>query len=1069
MSKFKIYKASAGSGKTYSLVYEYLKILITNPNEYKHILAVTFTNEATGEMKMRVLKQLKILADTPHESAYLNRLIEECDADDFHVQRRAQESLGNILHDYSNFNISTIDTFFQRILRSFAKDLGISAVYNLQLDKDPAIQEVTEKVIANTNDQNKQSRWLMNAAIEKIEAGKNWNIRHELKELFKQTFKENYQVKEAQIRESFVNEESIEQLNTHLKVQIRTFENTIEKICNQCNIIIQQYGLTRSSFSGKDRSFYGWVNKLASGDYKPAGSTFLKALDHVDGWYTKTTEPPVKESIINAYHTGLNDELKKLHEYYTQNISTYQTNELIKQNLAYFVMLESLDEEMKNYKEENDVIFISDTNQFINEIIGNNDESFIFEKAGNHFHHYLIDEFQDTSHLQWNNFKPLISNAVSQNHTSLVVGDVKQSIYRFRNGDWRLLHEQAGKDIQTHEVIILNENYRSCENVIRFNNTLYKIAPDIIAKIYNNDVKTLNEWSHKFKECYWGQEQMIPQKSVGSGGYVHLHFFEKIKGDDENITNEEQQLEQLEKDIHDALHRGYRPCDIAVLVFTKKQAYAVAAQLRGFVEKNKLGDQLNIVTQSSLTISKAHTVRVLIAALKYLINKKDEVSLGQVYAEYLQYLKGDTNIDFTSRKEGEKMEAFSSSEKLIRSMPLQILVNHLIHLFELEKEGNEHIFLQHFKDAIFDYLKKYPDDLKTFLEWWEESSDKFQVQVPQNEKSLQIITIHKSKGLEFDMVFIPFATWNFDDTGLKADLLWLDVEKDNIQRTLPVKYDKRMIDTPFMEDYLKNKFYNYLDKLNLLYVATTRAVKELYIYTDKTASSTEENPRASVKTLLNEITSSPIESGDLYVSLSDCMLENSEIMEIGEKTIPGVHESKNNTTSIEVSGIYTNIFNSLSIKKNAVDLRNEQLNKQEEAKHIGNLFHLIVAQSDSLETALHILEKYKIERKINAGLYSVFKTQLEALFDQDLMKELLANYSNYAEYSFCDGKEILKPDKVLVNEKEVIVIDFKTGKPSSKYIDQVKNYARAAHLIFNKPVKGYLYYTINNQFEFVNL
>jgi len=1069
MSKFKIYKASAGSGKTYSLVYEYLKILITNPNEYKHILAVTFTNDATEEMKMRVLKQLKKLADTPTKSDYFIRLADELHADDFHIQKRAQEALGNILHDYSNFNISTIDTFFQRILRSFAKDLGISAVYNLQLDQDPAIQEVTEKVIANTNDKNKQSRWLMTAAIEKIEAGKNWNIRNELKELFKETFKENYQVKEEKIRESFINEESIEELNSQLKKQIQEFESTITKICNSCDEIIKKHGLTRSSFNGKDKSFYGWVNKLASGNYAPAGNSFLKAVNNVDVWYTKSTEPQIKESIIAAYNQGLNDELKKLQDYYTENIPVYQTNELIKKNLAYFVMLESLDTEMKNYKEENDVIFISDTNQFINDIIGDNDESFIFEKAGNHFHHYLIDEFQDTSQLQWNNFKPLISNAVSQDHTSLVVGDVKQSIYRFRNGDWRLLHDDAGKDIVTHEVIRLKENYRSSENIIRFNNTLYTIAPKIISNIYNNDVKCVNKWAEKFSECYLEQEQIIPDKSVGNGGYVQLQFFEKIKGEDDSITNTEQQLEQLEKDIDNALKRGYRPCDIAILVFTGKQAYSVAGQLRKYVENNQLGNQINIVTQSSLTISNAHTVRILISALKHLANKKDEVSLAQVYAEYTQYLEGNTAIDLTICKETEKMKGFIESVKLIRSMPLQILVNYIIQLFELEKELNEQIFLQHFKDAVFDYLKKYPDDLKTFLDWWDESSHKFQVEVPQNEKSLQIVTIHKSKGREFNVVFIPFANWTLDNQGPKSDLLWLDIERDHIHRTLPVKYDKKMIDTPFMEDYLKNKFYNYLDKLNLLYVATTRAVQELYIYTDKTEPSTEEKPRANVRTILNETLTSNVEPNSLYINFNNHIVTDLDIIEIGIKNSPKIEQEKKTTQSIEVAGTYTNIFSSLSIKKNAVDLRNEQLNKQEEAKHIGNLFHLIVAQSDSLSTALNILQKLKTERKISIDLYNTFKPQLVALFEQDLMIELLENYINYAEYSFCDGKEILKPDKVLVNDTEVVVIDFKTGKPSTKYIKQVQSYAKAAHLLFNKPVKGYLYYTFNNQFEFVSL
>lgn len=1068
MSKFKIYKASAGSGKTYSLVYEYLKILITNPNEYKHILAVTFTNDATEEMKMRVLKQLKLLAESPDKSDYLKKLMSECEADSFHVQKRAQESLGNILHDYSNFNISTIDTFFQRILRAFAKDLGISAVYNLQLDHDPAVQEVTEAVIANTTDQNKQSRWLMKAAMEKIEDGKSWNIRGELKDLFKETFKENYQVKEVKIRESFTDESEIEALQEQLKKQMNEFESQIKVICTECNRILQHFELTRSSFSGKDRSFYGWVIKLETKDFDPPGNSFLKSLDNVDSWYAKSADPEIKQAIINAYNGGLNDQLKKLYQSYAENISTYETNQLIRQNLAYFVMLESLDQEMRLYKEENDVIFITDTNRFINEIIGDNDESFIFEKAGNHFHHYLIDEFQDTSLLQWNNFKPLISNAVSQAHTSLVVGDVKQSIYRFRNGDWRLLHEQAGKDIVTHEEIRLKENWRSLENVIRFNNTLYYQAPAIISNIFSNDVKIINEWEGKFAECYKEQEQLIPPTNKNSGGYVKFNLFEKIKSENESASIEEQQLNELQKDIEDALSRGYRPNNVAILVFTKVQAYKVATHLRHYVEENNLSDQINIVTQSALTISNAHTVRLVVAALQFLADKKNEVSLAHAFSEYEQYLHNKDQVDFMERRNG-KMETFLQSIRLIQSLPLQILVDHLIRFFDLEKETNEHIFLQHFKDAVFDYLKKYPDDLKSFLEWWEESAYKFQVEVPQNEKSLQIITIHKSKGLEFDLVFIPFADWQLDSLGLKADMMWLDVEGENFSKTLPVKYDKRMANTIFAEEYLKNKFYNYLDRLNLLYVATTRAIRELYIYSEKAGLSTETDPRPSVKTILNHFINAPVSnSSDLYLSIQDFITETGSELIIGEKTKPGKSSQKEETTSLDVPSRSADIFESLTIKRNSLDLRDENLNKQEESKHIGIIFHSVVADANSVEEALNFLHKALLQRIINQHQFDQFKKQIEVLFDQPMMKEFLKDFTSYSEYSFCNGDSILKPDKVFINEKEMVVIDFKTGKPLPEYVDQVQSYCKAANLLFNKPVRGYLYFTSTHQFQPVN-
>lgn len=1067
MSKFKIYKASAGSGKTYSLVYEYLKILITNPTEYKHILAVTFTNDATEEMKTRVLNQLKLLAENPEGSPYIKNLESDCGVEVFQIKKRAEESLGNILHDYSNFNISTIDTFFQKILRAFAKDIGLSAAYNLQLDHETAVQEVTENVIANTTDENKQAKWLMKAAIEKIEDGKSWNIREELKSLFKETFKENYQVKEDKIKESFQNENRIEELQDKIKKETSAFENELVKLSNECDEILQKHGLTRTSFPYKESSFYGWVTKLGEKTIAEPGSRFMNAIDNVDNWYSKSADQVLKASVVNAYEDGLNVTIKKLYEYYLTGIEKYNSNQLIKQNLSYFVMFESMVEEMMKYKSENDVLFISDTNQFIKEVIGNNDESFIFEKAGNYFHHYLIDEFQDTSQLQWNNFRPLISNAVSQGHTSLVVGDVKQSIYRFRNGDWRLLHEQAGAEITYHTVIPLKENHRSLEKIIQFNNTLYNIAPQITSEIYQHDVGLENEWAHKFKECYTDQEQNVPDKNKGSGGFIKVNLFTKQTDaeDEEDNSVKTQKLNELVIDIDNALNRGYQPSNIAILVFTKKEAYAVSSHLRKYVEENKLQDKINIVTQSSLNISNSHTVRLIIAALKYLINKKDQVSLAHIFTEHQQYFAKAKSLDLLEKDAHEKIEEFKKNAIVIKSLPLQILIEQIIRFFDLEAESNEHIFLQHFKDAVFDYLKKNADDLSNFMDWWEESHQKFQVEVPQNERSLQIITIHKSKGLEFDLVFIPFAEWGLDSTGIKSDLLWLDLDEEGI-KTLPVKYDKKMQHSSFSEDYLQTKFYNYLDKINLLYVATTRAIRELYIYSDKPKTFSLKDHKPNIKTIFNHILQLdyPLE-GDHYLDLSSHKNEDHDQLIIGERTIPAKQEAKQEMETIDVSVSTQNIFETLAIRQQSSDLRDEKGVKHEELKQTGILFHQIVAHTQSKKDATILLNKLLLQRKINKYVFNQFTNDLETLFEHPFMKEWVNNFTAYSEYSFCLDNNILKPDKFFINEQKAIVIDFKTGRSMPEYNEQVTNYCKAVNSIFGKPTKGYIYYTQSKKFD----
>ena len=1065
MSRFRIYKASAGSGKTFSLVYEYIRILIDNPNEYKHILAVTFTNDATEEMKERVLMQLKKLASEPERSSYIDLLVKDTGREPFHIGKRAAEALSNILHDYSNFYISTIDTFFQKILRSFAKDIGLAAAYNLQLDPELAVQEVTESVIAKTDHESRQARWLMKAAVEKIEDGKNWNIRNELKELFKETFKENYQIKEEKIQNSFRDEESIAQFQLKLKEDIVEFESSLKQMASKCNGILVSYGLTVSDFPYKESSFYSWVLKLSAGEIKEPGVRFLGAIDNLDSWFSKSTPEVYKEKISAAYSDCLNDTIKELHIFYQSNIETYNSNIMVRENLAYFVMLDSMVQEMMKYKAENDVLFISDTNQFIREVVGNNDESFIFEKSGNYFHHYLIDEFQDTSQLQWENFKPLISNAVSQDNVSLVVGDVKQSIYRFRNGDWRLLHEKAAADITYNEEIILKDNHRSRENIVKFNNTLYRVVPLITSYVYKQDLNGNSEWEQMFLDCYSNQEQNVPQRNIGSGGYVEICLIEKGEAgeEEEESSIKEQKLNKLVKDIANVLERGYQPSDIAVLVYRKAEAYQTAAHLRNYVEENNLHDKINIVTQSSLNIFNAHSVRIVVAALYYLTNKHDEVNLANVYYEYLRYVNGK-EPDFMGYENDPKMQAFIADSKIIKSYPLQLLTDHIIHFFDLGSVANEEIFIQHFKDAVLEYLRSNPDDISGFMEWWEEHYSDFQVEVPQNSKSLQIITIHSSKGLEFEIVFMPFAEWSFDNTGFTADLLWLDVKHEK-DLTLPVKYNALMKQSKFYDDFARTKFYNYLDKLNLLYVATTRAVSELYIYTKKPSGFDPNKLQTNIGTLFNYLFNASFElDGDLYTSLEEGINSDRDQLIIGVKTVPIKKEKEIPVTGFSINVPIKDIFQSVSVKQQAVDLRDDEYILHEELKQTGILFHQVM-QTRSKEEAISFISRLRMQRMITTEMRDGFIKSVNRFYDQPLIQKWTSGYTSYAEYSFGTENRIIKPDKLFVGETDCIVLDFKTGKPMPEHADQVGEYCKTVELLFNKPVTGYIYYTQADQLE----
>jgi ATP-dependent exoDNAse (exonuclease V) beta subunit len=453
--------------------------------------------------------------------------------------------------------------------------------------------------------------------------------------------------------------------------------------------------------------------------------------------------------------------------------------------------------------------------------------------------------------------------------------------------------------------------------------------------------------------------------------------------------------------------------------------------------------------------------------MRFLSNRKDQVSLAHVYSEYYQYFSNDESLNFLEWKLKDKMDEFIRTAVIIKSFPLQILVDHIIRFFDLEKEINESIFLQHFKDAVYDYRRNNADDLSNFMEWWEESFDKFQVEVPQNERSLKIITIHKSKGLEFDVVFIPFAQWSLDSSGTKADTLWLDFNEDGI-KTIPVKYDKRMQNSLFNKEYLETKFNNYLDKLNLLYVATTRAVRELYIYSDRPKLFILKHYKPNIRTIFNYIIEQdyPLE-GELYLKLSDYRLQDTQEIIVGQRTLPDQHLAAKDIETIEVGLHSTNIFESVAIKQQSVDLRDSKNMLYDGSKQTGIHFHHIIANAKSLKEAYQMLNKLLLQRKINQIQFDRFKIDLKELFSHPNIIEWMGNYKSYSEYSLCLEDKILKPDKFFVSERHCVVVDFKTGKSKPEYVEQVASYCHAVNALFMRPVSGYIYYTQTGKLELV--
>ncbi|MBU0763441.1 MAG: UvrD-helicase domain-containing protein, partial [Bacteroidetes bacterium] len=445
MSKLKIYRASAGSGKTYRLTYEYLRLLFRNPFSYRNILAVTFTNKATGEMKKRILKELSSLANG-ETTNMADAIAEEFKLTPAEVQVKAREILNKLLHNYSRFSISTIDSFFQEVIRAFARETGLHAGYNIELDNEKVLSEAADRLLSDVRDNEPLRKWLMRFAEEKIRDGKSWNLKYDIQKSGYEIFREEYRSFDAAIAKKLADKTYLDKYMTDLQKVINNFENSMQQFGIEGLKIMKKYGLTPEDFSYGKTGIAGYFVKLGEKSSFEPLKRVLDGIGHPDKWYTKSS--PDTAAIVAAFEEGLDDLLVKAVEYYNGHVRDYNTACSIISHLFILGILADLSEEIREYANEKNIFLLSDAVILLRDIIADNDAPFIYEKTGAVYKHFMIDEFQDTSRLQWKNFSPLVGQSLSEDNTSLVVGDVKQSIYRWRNSDWNLLATEVENEFR---------------------------------------------------------------------------------------------------------------------------------------------------------------------------------------------------------------------------------------------------------------------------------------------------------------------------------------------------------------------------------------------------------------------------------------------------------------------------------------------------------------------------------------------------------------------------------------------------------------------------------------------
>eukprot|EP01029_Cantina_marsupialis_P004023 TRINITY_DN14006_c0_g1_i1.p1 TRINITY_DN14006_c0_g1~~TRINITY_DN14006_c0_g1_i1.p1 ORF type:complete len:1087 (-),score=31.67 TRINITY_DN14006_c0_g1_i1:1292-4552(-) len=1077
MSELNIYRASAGSGKTYTLTREYLKLVFADPLNYKSILAVTFTNKATDEMKSRIIKEIYILS-AGKDSPYATELCQENGLNASELQVRAREILNRLLHDYSRFSVTTIDSFFQKVVRSFTREIGLQMGYNIELDQGRVLNDVVDLLLADI-DKDKQLRaWLSNFAESKIREGKTWNFKQDILVLGSQVFKEDFQNFSDKLIDKLSDKQFLNSYRKILNEIKEEFENHFAGIGEKCRGLIMQHGLDVADFSYGKSGVAGYLAGLGNGGKMEPGARAKAAVDTPNKWAAGKAKAETKKAIETAFSAGLNDLLKGAVQYYEEQGMLYRSTDKTLSYIYTLGILTDLSKKIQEYSESENIFLLSDASRLLRNIIGDNDSPFIYEKIGNVYQHFMIDEFQDTSSMQWDNFRPLVGNSLAEDQHSLVVGDVKQSIYRWRNGDWKLLSDQLDIDFESFGVngMTLDYNWRSTRNVIDFNNAVFALGANILQNDYNAVIPpeiqgSLEMEQEKIVNAYKDVYQNYPEKEGKFPGYVRANFIEK----DPDSDWTEQVLEDLPSRIEELQENGYKAGDIAILVRNGKEGGLVADTLMAYraSECAKEGINYDVISNDSLYLKNSSVINFLVHLLHYFVYPEDKINIGYLKQEYGLYVQErefkDIDQLYHVDKENELKdifpEEFIARIPELKRQPLYDLVEKLIEIFKLNENPEDFPFLEAFQDFVLGFTRSDAPDLNSFVSHWQERKDKEVISVSDQQDAIRIMTIHKSKGLEFKAVILPFCNWDLDNTR-HTNILWCQpkVEGFDVLDVLPVRYSSTLKDTIYYQEYFTEKLQAYIDNLNLLYVAQTRA-EEVYISYSPLSAKREMKTVSDL--LLFAFENADNFSSDFFgksiVKLSEYWNAEEHCFEMGslpERTVSMEKNQKKIVTQYPASLM----DDRLQLRAHSADYFDfseaesvETFSPVSRGNILHQLFQLIRHEEDLDQAVAQLQFEGKLDQ---AQADEVHEFAKELLNDPKVSEWFSREWRVINERDILLGEgSVQRPDRVIYKGNQAIVIDYKFGKKKSNtYKKQVMTYKKLVKSLGFEEVKGYVLY-----------
>ncbi len=1071
MSKLKIYRASAGSGKTYTLSGEFIKLLFQDPQSYKSILAVTFTNKATSEMKNRILENLYALA-TAEKPDYLDDLIKIHNKPENYIRKVARTILINILNDFSKLSINTIDSFFQKVIRSFAYEANLPAGFKVELDTDRILSQAVDNLLRELELKGNEDlkEWLIKHTLSKIEEGKDWNIGNELKDLGREVFKEEFQSLKPEVLEKLRDKKLLNTYRYTLRNITNEFEKDIQYNAQKGLELLKQHSITYAILHGKSRSPLNKLEKLSNVS-KPTDFLEIKKLEELvnnpEICFNKQNSESDNSVIIDCFNGGLNDVLSYLCNYFHNNKSNYFTAKAILSNLNALGITTDIALKVHELARNENLFLLADSNRLLHQIIDENEAPFIYEKTGTRFLHYMIDEFQDTSRLQWDNFRPLLQNSVSSGHSALIVGDVKQSIYRWRNSDWKLLSDQVNIDFTTHGInsLTLDTNWRSTENVITFNNLVFAGASTMLQNEFINSSKEAiaedeipADLLTKIKVAYDDTIQQVAPKSIGNGGFVHVGFLEgKTKGDFRaNAT--EKAIHQVEE----LLDKGYAYEDICILVRRKSEGQEITeALLSGACSRD--GKKHPVISNETLLLSSSPAVNLVVQQIKYIQDPDNEVfeAFIKLYSHFYQTNTYDeaTACDTSVLHDTDEglFNTLSADLLALKGQPLFEMTEALVRFIPDDLHQHQFIFLQGLLDAVRDYVSNYSVNAYDFIEWWDDKGQNTSISVPEGQNAINVMTIHKSKGLEFKAVVVPYCNWALDDMG-HGSLIWCSPKQKPFDELelLPVNYSTSLLHTIFVNEYLGERLHQFVDNLNLLYVALTRAEESLVIMAEAPSKT---GGLKSVSNLLfrliNQLNMVHGIDEVLKEELINGWNEEDNTFEFG--VVP-VKEAKNIVEAIKPAFFKTAELG----KRISIHPESEAMSSPESMKHLkyGKLMHRLLELIITAEDVDTAITKMILNGQLKTSERESISNFIRSKIEQEEVKEWFDPKNKIInEGTILVPTGTYRPDRVIVSDDKVIVVDYKFGELRQEtHLQQVKRYMDLLSRMNYSKIEGYLWY-----------